>query len=492
MGRRWLGWLGSLRLAVVVLSLYAVTVGWATLVDNRYGATAVAWGIYRSVWFAALNVLLGLNVLCSALVRFPWKKRQIGFLMIHTGILSLMIGSAVTWRGGVDGVIGVFEGRGASRIVTDTRILEVTVDGKSQTIPLEPGPFSWSMLRSAGTDESALSRFPWRLSGNGRPRTIFRDASIRIELVDWLAQVRLVPADDAAHTMVDLTEEAEKTVTPGSSGDFPRWTVETSSPVPVEVTIRPVPFPGKDATRADREAWVDRGLRAARLRVHTLRDGGPATKTSGTPGGSGAGVPGAENPEVEDYWLLLDESEAARFRRMAGDLLTPDVLTDAESLEQVRYASLLTPEMTSQTIHPGNRTVTLSLRSLDVDAGFGVTLRRFDRRFNPGSRQASHYASQIDLTEPDGTMILADQRITMNEPIEFRGVRLFQTSWRGPWAPGHPFYDAIEPVESEESGLYMTVLSANRDPGSGWKYVGSFLLLVGMTIVFVRKAGGVK
>ena len=456
-GRRWLGRIGSLKLAVVVLTLYAMTVGWATLVDNRYGATAVAWGIYRSTWFATLNVVLGINVLGSVLARFPWKKRHIGFLMTHTGILLIMIGSSVTWRSGVDGVMGVFEGRNASSIVTDERVLELSIDGKTRTIPLAPGPFSWAMLRNEGTDGSELSRFPWRLCGNGKPQTIYVDESVHIEMVDWMAQVRLIP----------LNTETKNAST------SPRWTYPTPSPEPLEVTIQPVPFPGRDATRADREAWVDRGLRAAQLKIsHFVRGGSTSVSPPTT------------------CWLLLDESESARFRRMAGEILTPETLTDAEDFERVRYAETLTPEMSRFTEVFGadvKTVVTLSLRSRNRDAGFGVTLHEFERRFNPGSQQASYYASVVDLTKPDGTVVQKDQRITMNEPIEFQGTRLFQTSWRGPWTPGHPFYDTIEPVESEATQLYMTVLSANRDPGSGWKYVGSLLLLAGMTIVFVQK-----
>jgi len=59
----------------------------------------------------ALNVLLGLNVLCAAVVRFPWKKSQIGFLVTHAGILVLMLGAVLTRVAGIDANLPVFEGR---------------------------------------------------------------------------------------------------------------------------------------------------------------------------------------------------------------------------------------------------------------------------------------------------------------------------------------------------------------------------------------------
>jgi len=66
--------------------------GWATLVEHDYreqGAAAAHFGIYGSGWFAALNGLLAVNVLCAMLIRLPWKLRQAGFVVTHAGIWCL-------------------------------------------------------------------------------------------------------------------------------------------------------------------------------------------------------------------------------------------------------------------------------------------------------------------------------------------------------------------------------------------------------------------
>jgi hypothetical protein len=66
--------------------------------------------VYGTWWFAAFLSLLGANVFCSALSRFPWKKHQTGFVITHLGILILLAGSLVTQQTGVDGQIGLTEG----------------------------------------------------------------------------------------------------------------------------------------------------------------------------------------------------------------------------------------------------------------------------------------------------------------------------------------------------------------------------------------------
>ena len=102
--------LASLRLAVVLLLISAVVLGWATFVESRYGSEAVRFGVYGTWWFATLMALLGINVLCAALIRFPWKRHQTGFLITHAGIIVLLIGCLLTRQRGVDAQLPVFEG----------------------------------------------------------------------------------------------------------------------------------------------------------------------------------------------------------------------------------------------------------------------------------------------------------------------------------------------------------------------------------------------
>src|SRR5436309_11872155 len=68
--------LASLKLAVVSLGSMAATLAYATFFESWYGTGAVQEWIYRSPWFAILLAFLGMNILCAALIRFPWKKRQ--------------------------------------------------------------------------------------------------------------------------------------------------------------------------------------------------------------------------------------------------------------------------------------------------------------------------------------------------------------------------------------------------------------------------------
>lgn len=97
--------LASLRLAVVLLSLFTVCLSAATLIEARYGARIAQELIYRAWWFALLLVLLAGNVLAAALKKFPWRRHQTGFLVTHLGLLVLLAGGLLTALFGEEGQV---------------------------------------------------------------------------------------------------------------------------------------------------------------------------------------------------------------------------------------------------------------------------------------------------------------------------------------------------------------------------------------------------
>ncbi|HMB03658.1 MAG TPA: ResB protein required for cytochrome c biosynthesis, partial [Isosphaeraceae bacterium] len=98
--------LASLKLAVISLGTLAAVLAYATFFESWYGTAAVQEWIYKSKGFAILLAFLGANILCAALIRFPWKRRQIGFLITHTGLLILLAGSYLSVKRADEGQVG--------------------------------------------------------------------------------------------------------------------------------------------------------------------------------------------------------------------------------------------------------------------------------------------------------------------------------------------------------------------------------------------------
>ena len=98
-----------------------------------------------------------------------------------------------------------------------------------------------------------------------------------------------------------------------------------------------------------------------------------------------------------------------------------------------------------------------------VSLPFDVELKDFRVGFDPGTRTAATYESDVVVNGKD-------YKIAMNEPYEQNGYKVFQASF-----------------DKTADGRDISVFSVAHDPGIGMKYVGSILLIVGIIIMFYFK-----
>lgn len=97
-----------------------------------------------------------------------------------------------------------------------------------------------------------------------------------------------------------------------------------------------------------------------------------------------------------------------------------------------------------------------------VSLPFGIQLRDFIMERYPVTNSASSYASEVTLLDPRSDL-RRDQRIFMNNILNYDGYRFFQSSY-----------------DPDELGTYLSV---NHDaPGTWISYFGYFLLTLGMIL----------
>lgn len=194
--------LASPLFAMGIIGLYALVLAYATFVESYYGdkSRAVNWAIYQSWWFALLNLLLGLSVLCAALIRFPWKRVHTGFLATHTGILLILLGSLLSHLGGIDATLSIPEGKSQWRALEDSQHFRLAVEpaspGRSDDsprrekptivrVPFVSGPFNWD-------DYASLAWFPWRLAQRDRG-LLYEQDGVRLEVLDYYSDSTEIP-----------------------------------------------------------------------------------------------------------------------------------------------------------------------------------------------------------------------------------------------------------------------------------------------------------
>ncbi|QDU63544.1 ResB-like family protein [Planctomycetes bacterium Pan216] len=141
--------MASIKLAITLMVWLMIECAVGTVFEARVNASAARYFVYQSWHFYLLLGLLALNILCAALIRFPWKRYQTGFVVTHLGLLTLLFGTLVSWKWYKDTLMIVPQGEVERNIFDPNREeLRVTIkspQGKEKrfTVPVNFGPFSW-------------------------------------------------------------------------------------------------------------------------------------------------------------------------------------------------------------------------------------------------------------------------------------------------------------------------------------------------------------
>lgn len=115
--KKWIKIFGSLSFALWLIGGLVTLLTLSTLLESAQGTPFVQKFFYQAGWFDVFLALFGLNILCSALSRWPYKKYHTGFLIVHAGILIILTGSLLSRYGGVDGQMALFENETGNRIL---------------------------------------------------------------------------------------------------------------------------------------------------------------------------------------------------------------------------------------------------------------------------------------------------------------------------------------------------------------------------------------
>src|SRR5262245_59807361 len=103
---------GSLYLAVCLLPTFAAVLFLGTVVESWHDRPTARQLVYQTWWFAALLLLLGLNVTCAALKKWPWQRHQTGFLVTHAGLITLVAGGLIDSLFGASGMMVLVDSAG--------------------------------------------------------------------------------------------------------------------------------------------------------------------------------------------------------------------------------------------------------------------------------------------------------------------------------------------------------------------------------------------
>lgn len=129
---------GSLWLAAVLLSLISVAMACATVFESVHGTENALAFFYKSWWFESLLALLAVNAASAIITRYPFSRRQLGFLTTHCSLLLILAGALITQKFGIDGRLFIVEGQSQEAFTLPQEVLRLSIASAETSMEISP------------------------------------------------------------------------------------------------------------------------------------------------------------------------------------------------------------------------------------------------------------------------------------------------------------------------------------------------------------------
>jgi cytochrome c-type biogenesis protein CcsB len=429
--------------------LFAVAIGVATFIENDFGTSAAQKVVFKARWFELLLVLFGICILMN-IIRFRMiKQKKWATALFHFSVLIILLGAGVTRYFGFEGVMHIREDLTSNEIISaETYLLfEANQNGKIYRF-----------------DEQVY----FASLGKNRFKETYQIGNdiIEVELDDFIPNPETVFEPDANG------EPIMKVVIAGSGGreeyylrqgelkNFRGTWFNFGNPEqPQAVNI----YYRNDSLVFKAPQVLTQLVMATQTTDTIYPDSYHALRTRALYSNDGLSfVIGDFSPAAQ----LVLKSEGRKMKNESYAALKMTVKINSEPTTIFVYGKKGL-EGKAEIIAKGDTKLAVSYGAKRIKLPFSLKLRDFILDKYPGTNSASSYASEVTLIDPEKN-INREQRIYMNNILDHRGYRFFQSSF-----------------DQDELG---TVLSVNHDFWGTWiSYIGYALLTIGLILMLFAK-----
>lgn len=450
--------LSSMKTMAVLMLIFAVSIGYATFVENDYGTMSAKADIYNARWFEILLGLLALNLTLNILKFNMARKGKWLVFTFHVAFLIILVGAAVTRYMGYEGVMHIREGESSNTIVSAEPYItfEVEKGGKSATFQ-EP-------------------LFLSKRSSNHFERTLaFDNEKVDVKLESYMGDASYEPVADPKGSPI-----LKMMITSGSGGE-PVVLKEGDFFEANDVVI------DFGSHKTFDKAVVSLSVENGKVMMNHQTNFNTLNMDSQQAGIAPSGTTELatrtlfQTPQsgfvlrefIPKGVMKLVSSDTKKSKgpmmKMGGgqDALTL-IIKNGEQKESITLMGSAGIVGEAKVITLGDATVMVSYGSIERKLPFAIALNDFQLERYPGSMSPSSYASEVTLVD-EKLGVKMPFRIYMNHILDYQGFRFFQSSY-----------------DQDEMG---TVLSVNKDPGTLITYIGYLLLAIGMFGVLIVKNG---
>ena len=436
------GFFISMEFMAFLIMLFALSIGAATFIENDFGTPASKAVVYNAKWFELMLFFLFVNLVAN-IVRFKmYRLSKWPIFMFHLAFIFMIAGGAVTRYISEEGILHIREGKTSNTVVSDKAYFRFKVDDRKMQYSFEHAMFL-NTLYNPGFSKSLD----------------FEGTDISVSFKEYMPNAidTVIPAENGNTFLEIITTDGQGRKTnyleKGTVTNYGMLTVSyevDSEPValkivetengvsfisPYEITYLRMgdrsegvlsadtlhPFETRHLYQINGSNLVFKGLHEKVRRNLTTSKGG--NNAMGT--------------DVLIVDLAINDEHQDIFIKGSAGLVKAPITFEKDGLHY-----------------------SLSYGSKYIYLPFFMQLRDFQLDRYPGSMSPASYASEVTLIDEENN-IHQESRIFMNNVLDYRGYRLFQSSY-----------------DQDEGG---TILSVNRDFWGTWlSYIGYILMGIGM------------
>jgi cytochrome c-type biogenesis protein CcsB len=130
--KRVASFLFSMFFTVLLLIMFAISIAYATFIENDFG-TATAQALIYQAWWFELILLVGIINLAGSVFKYKLvTRKKWAILLFHLAFIVIIIGAGVTRHFGFEGSMHIREGEATNQVISDASyiVLKANASGK--------------------------------------------------------------------------------------------------------------------------------------------------------------------------------------------------------------------------------------------------------------------------------------------------------------------------------------------------------------------------
>ena len=440
----------NMKSTLSLILIFAISIGVATFIENDFGTETALAEVYRARWFEVLLFFLSLNLILVFFKVKMYRFKKWYISLFHLSFIIVIIGAYVTRYIGYEGTMHIREGESSDHILSSKSFIDITVDNElvSSTPKLFSNLFSNSFNEKVSDIDVSLKEFiPYASYEYVKSKNGTSLISVMVAIDNGLKPMN-----------IDLEF--------GQFYDFGFVVLDF----------------GSNYKNIDQKKVIKIIKNSNSLKL--ISD----NNISGLLMNTQESVEFGKNAEIKKRVLFQTEGISMVFKsveisvekKLVSNMDLPK--NQRERIKSAMLFSLKTANSEKELLIFGSSGVLGSKKSIEIDGKnisisygskyiylpFSIYLKDFQLDRYAGSMSPSSYASEVILNDIEDN-ISQDYRIFMNNVLDHKGYRFFQSSY-----------------DQDEGG---TILSVNYDPGTPITYIGYFMMFLGLiTTLFGAKS----